>query len=175
MKVTDSEQLRLKAKKIFIDTLKNEIYGDNIERSIYNYTIKKCNELDIIKSWNNYLFSTIYIDKLKNCYFNLKDKDIQNKILNKEIKSKNFAFIPFYEIHNSKWKNMVEEIEEKSKNKYLPNIEASTDSECRKCKAAGKTKEEYTKCTYYQLQTRSADEPMTTFVTCITCGTRWKF
>ncbi|CAD7958156.1 unnamed protein product [Amoebophrya sp. A25] len=31
------------------------------------------------------------------------------------------------------------------------------------------------KCTYYQLQTRSSDEPMTTFVTCMTCNNRWKF
>ena len=30
------------------------------------------------------------------------------------------------------------------------------------------------KCTYYQKQTRSADEPMTTFVTCTVCGNRWK-
>lgn len=29
--------------------------------------------------------------------------------------------------------------------------------------------------TYYQLQTRSADEPMTTFVTCVNCNNRWKF
>ena len=31
------------------------------------------------------------------------------------------------------------------------------------------------KCTYYQMQTRSADEPMTTFVTCTVCNNRWKF
>ncbi|KVI10038.1 transcription elongation factor TFIIS-like [Cynara cardunculus var. scolymus] len=31
------------------------------------------------------------------------------------------------------------------------------------------------KCTYYQLQTRSADEPMTTFVTCVNCDNHWKF
>jgi len=29
--------------------------------------------------------------------------------------------------------------------------------------------------TYFQLQTRSADEPMTTFVTCCNCGHHWKF
>lgn len=46
--------------------------------------------------------------------------------------------------------------------------EASTDAfKCGKCKQR--------KCTYYQLQTRSADEPMTTFVTCVNCGNRWKF
>jgi len=31
------------------------------------------------------------------------------------------------------------------------------------------------KCTYYQMQTRSADEPMTTFVRCTVCPNRWKF
>ncbi|CAI0423743.1 unnamed protein product [Linum tenue] len=31
------------------------------------------------------------------------------------------------------------------------------------------------KCTYYQMQTRSADEPMTTYVTCVNCSNRWKF
>uniref|UniRef100_A0A7S4LG67 Transcription elongation factor n=1 Tax=Eutreptiella gymnastica TaxID=73025 RepID=A0A7S4LG67_9EUGL len=31
------------------------------------------------------------------------------------------------------------------------------------------------KTTYFQMQTRSADEPMTTFVTCVACGHAWKF
>uniref|UniRef100_A0A6V7QSR7 Transcription elongation factor n=1 Tax=Ananas comosus var. bracteatus TaxID=296719 RepID=A0A6V7QSR7_ANACO len=31
------------------------------------------------------------------------------------------------------------------------------------------------KATYYQMQTRSADEPMTTFVTCVNCNNHWKF
>ena len=45
---------------------------------------------------------------------------------------------------------------------------ASTDMfQCGKCKQR--------KCTYYQMQTRSADEPMTTFVTCTVCDNRWKF
>ena len=39
--------------------------------------------------------------------------------------------------------------------------------QCGKCKNW--------KCTYTQAQTRSADEPMTTFVTCIVCNNRWKF
>ena len=39
--------------------------------------------------------------------------------------------------------------------------------QCRKCKSM--------KTDYYQLQTRSADEPMTTYVTCYNCENRWKF
>ena len=47
-------------------------------------------------------------------------------------------------------------------------VQASTDQfKCGKCKQR--------KCTYFQLQTRSADEPMTTFVTCVNCNNRWKF
>jgi DNA-directed RNA polymerase subunit M/transcription elongation factor TFIIS len=37
---------------------------------------------------------------------------------------------------------------------------------CGKCKSK--------KTTYYQMQTRSADEPMTTYVTCMNCGCKWK-
>ncbi|XP_068612583.1 transcription elongation factor A protein 3 isoform X2 [Brachionichthys hirsutus] len=44
----------------------------------------------------------------------------------------------------------------------------STDLlQCSKCKKRN--------CTYNQVQTRSADEPMTTFVLCNECGNRWKF
>lgn len=39
--------------------------------------------------------------------------------------------------------------------------------QCQRCKKR--------KCTYTQLQTRSCDEPMTTFVHCTNCGNRWRF
>lgn len=38
---------------------------------------------------------------------------------------------------------------------------------CSKCKQK--------KVSYSQAQTRSADEPMTTFCECTVCGNRWKF
>ncbi|KAG2233919.1 hypothetical protein INT48_004407 [Thamnidium elegans] len=48
------------------------------------------------------------------------------------------------------------------------SAQAETDMfKCGKC--GGR------KCTYFQMQTRSADEPMTTFVTCVICGNHWKF
>ena len=47
-------------------------------------------------------------------------------------------------------------------------LQATTDQfQCGKCRQR--------KTQYYQMQTRSADEPMTTFVTCVNCGNRWKF
>lgn len=47
------------------------------------------------------------------------------------------------------------------------DTQAETDQfKCGRCKQR--------RCKYYQMQTRSADEPMTTFVTCVNCGNRWK-
>ncbi|CAE6036724.1 unnamed protein product [Arabidopsis arenosa] len=50
----------------------------------------------------------------------------------------------------------------------LRDAKASTDQ--FKCGRCGQRK-----CTYYQMQTRSTDEPMTTYVTCVNCDNRWKF
>ena len=66
-----------------------------------------------------------------------------------------------------RWDDLIKAKSIRDKNKFEQKLEAMTDTfTCRKCK--GK------QCTYYQLQTRSADEPMTIFVSCIQCGNRWK-
>ncbi|KDP21634.1 hypothetical protein JCGZ_03305 [Jatropha curcas] len=47
-------------------------------------------------------------------------------------------------------------------------LKATTDQ--FKCGRCGQRK-----TTYHQMQTRSADEPMTTYVTCVNCNNHWKF
>ena len=54
----------------------------------------------------------------------------------------------------------------KIKKNNLPSINAFINAYYNKCRTY--------KTTYYQLQTRSADEPLTTFVTCLKCNKRWK-
>jgi hypothetical protein len=47
------------------------------------------------------------------------------------------------------------------------NCKGETDQfKCGKCKGR--------RTSYYQMQTRSADEPMTTFVSCLICNNHWK-
>ena len=51
---------------------------------------------------------------------------------------------------------------------YTKKMESFTDEyKCGRCKMS--------KCSYYQAQTRSADEPTTTFLTCLNCGHKWRF
>ena len=100
-------------------------------------------------------------------YNNLQHTEVQDLILKKTIKPHELAFMTHQELLPEKWDHLIDDLKIKNQNKYMPKIEASTDNfTCYKCKSK--------ECSYYQLQTRGADEPMTTFVTCIPCGTRWK-
>ena len=72
------------------------------------------------------------------------------------------------ELNPKMWKELIEAKIKRDKNLTEIDMYAATDEfHCSKCKK--------NLCTYYQLQTRSADEPMTTFVTCLSCGNNWKF
>ncbi len=139
----------------------------NMERSIYNYSIDKGDEYKIIKRWENPFFVQIYTDKFKMVYFLLKREEIIQQIMDQTILPRDIAYKSNRELFPDKWNALLESKKIRLENKYFPKIEASTDNfECRRCKK--------NRCTYYQAQTRSADEPMTTFVTCLDCGNRWK-
>ncbi|MAO82830.1 MAG: hypothetical protein CMH50_02965 [Myxococcales bacterium] len=144
----------------------------NLEKGIFNYCIKKATAEKIVKKWENATFVLLYTDRLRTVFMNLGNKDLVQKIIKKTIKPHEVAFMTHQEMVPEQWSELIRLKEERDTNKYEPNIEAATDNfTCYKCLS---NKKEATKCTYYQLQTRSADEPMTTFVTCLNCGNRWK-
>ncbi len=77
------------------------------------------------------------------------------------------AFMTHQEMNPAHWKVLLDQKMKRDANKYTNDIQASTDMfTCRKCKSK--------RCTYYEMQTRSADEPATLFVTCLDCGKNWK-
>ena len=164
--VNNPEKFRNNIVKCLNNKLNHKNNAENLEKGIYNYTLTRCDEKNLIKKWSNMYFCVIYIGKLKTILYNL-TSEILNKINNKEIKPHELAFMTHQEMRPDIWKKLIEEKKIKDENKFTPKIEASTDDfTCGKCRS--------TKCTYYQLQTRSADEPMTTFVTCLDCGNRFK-
>lgn len=166
-KISDPIQFRSNVKEKLADILNNYKDGDNLEKGIYNKTLEIAEEKNIIKKWENIYFIQIYFDRLRTIYYNLKNPTVLELITKHKIKPHKLAFMTHQEILPDKWKQLIEDLKIHNQNKYTPKIEASTDNfTCYKCKSK--------ECSYYQLQTRSADEPMTTFVTCIKCGTRWK-
>lgn len=146
----------------------NEVNSRNLEKGIYNYSLKEATNCKIIKKWDNVFFVQIYIDRVRSIYLNISNNKYLLESLDKnEIKAHQIAFMTHQELNPEKWVKLIQEKMKRDKYKYETNLEAATDTfKCRKCHS--------NKCTYYQMQTRSADEPMTTFVTCIDCGNRWK-
>ena len=150
------------------DFITDEKNCKNLEIGIYNYSLKEANSRKVVKKWDNPYFVQIYINQLRSVYLNLKKLPaLREMIMKGEVKAHNIAFMTHQEMSPEKWDELIQLKIKRDKTKYETNMEAATDTfKCRKCHT--------NKCTYYQLQTRSADEPMTTFVTCLECGNRWK-
>ena len=167
-------QFREKLRQEINKFVRNKKKSTNIEKSIYNYTITTAKNKNIIKKWDNKYFKQIYIDKFRSIYNNLNpkksagSKELLRKIKKGEIKTRDIAFMRHQMLQPKKWKELIDKKILRDKNLTEIDLSSATDEfKCPKCKQRV--------CTYYQLQTRSADEPMTTFVTCMTCGNRWKF
>jgi transcription elongation factor S-II len=139
----------------------------NLEKGVFNYAIKEANSKKIIKKWENPYFVQLYLDRLRSLYLNLKNEELLSQLKNKEITPQSLAFMTHQEMNPEHWRVLIDKKIKRDANKYTTNIKASTDMfTCKKCKSK--------RCTYYELQTRSADEPATIFVTCLDCGKNWK-
>jgi len=165
--ISNPEVFRVNIRNKINQKLNDEKKSKNLEIGIYNYSLEESTKRKIVKKWDNSFFCQIYIDRLRSIYLNLNNDKLVQQIKTNSISMKNLAFMTHQEFKPEKWEHLINEKIKRDKNKYETKIEAATDTfKCRKCHS--------NKCTYYQMQTRSADEPMTTFVSCIECGNRWK-
>lgn len=165
--ISNPETFRKNIRSQLKKSLKSNKKSTNLEIGIFNYCLKEANQKKIIRKWENKYFVQLYVDRLRTIYLNLKNNNLLDKLLNDEIVPEDFAFLTHQEMKPEKWDKYIDAKIKRDKYKFENNMEACTDVfTCRQCKS--------NKCSYYQMQTRSADEPMTTFVSCIMCGARWK-
>ena len=165
-KIDNPDIFRANIRKQLCKKTLSEKDSTNLEKGIFNYTLKESDQRRIVKKWDNKYFVQIYVDRLRSIFTNLNENIIQ-QIKDGNVKPHIVAFMTHQELQPEKWEMLIAAKSKRDQNKFETNIEASTDLfTCRKCKS--------NKCTYYQLQTRSADEPMTTFVTCLECNARFK-
>jgi len=181
--------IQSKSKNVFIDcairdkVIENfqELVGDehivkeledSILHAVSDDSIKECIEID----WGNRNFWNMYRDRAISLYENLRGECsyVQNtenwleKLKSGEISPRNLVQLTAVDLCPQRWKSALDKVIEGEKKLYSKSDSASIMMWCSGCKKK-------TKCDYYQMQTRSADEPMTTFVTCLDCDRQWKF
>jgi len=137
---------------------------NNIEKGIYNYSIREATKRQIIRKWENKYFVQLYLDRLKTIVDNLKTTPrLVDKLFNGEITPDTFAYMTHQEMHPEKWNEVIALKIKRDESKFVNRIEANTDMyQCRKCKSR--------KCTYISVQIRSADESENLYISCTECG-----
>lgn len=114
-----------------------------------------------------------YRNKLRTLTMNLRNKKnpaLRERLLTKQISPRQFVAMSPNEMAPEALKQEIEKLHRQN----LFDAQGATEKRavtdrftCGKCK--------HKKVSYYQMQTRLADEPLTTFCTCENCGNRWKF
>lgn len=149
------------------ELFQNEKQSSNLEKGIYNYSLKEAASRKVVKKWDNPFYVQLYVDRLRSIYINLKNPELIEQIKSGAIKAHVVAFMTHQEMNHEKWDALIDKKIKRDKSKYETTLEANTDTfTCRKCRSK--------KCNYYALQVRSSDEPMTLYITCLDCGNRFK-
>lgn len=180
--------VRSNSKDVFVDcTIRDKVISNmeelmshemavEVEMSILRVVKYQALKDNIDVDWNNRVFWNLYRSKCMTIYENLRGTESYvanrenwlHKLKNKEITPNALAELSAVDLCPARWKESIEKIIEAEKKLYSKDGTAAIFMWCSSCKKK-------TKCDYYQMQTRSADEPMTTFVTCLECDRRWKF
>lgn len=163
----DIPKFRENIRSEFSKIIGSDELATNLEKGVFNFAIKEATIKKEVKKWENPWFVQLYTDRLRTIYINLKTPQVLEQLQSGELKPQIYAFMTHQEMNPDRWKDLIEKKSLLDKNKYNTKLVARTDMfTCGKCKSK--------KCTYYTMQTRSADEPETIFITCLDCGKNWK-
>jgi DNA-directed RNA polymerase subunit M/transcription elongation factor TFIIS len=144
-----------------------------LERSMYNGAIRRASQRHIGKVWTHAPFLELYtmfakqisVNLLPTAYVN--NTELFAKYKAGEVPFKDISEMDSYQLFEDRWKDCFLEQQIREKRQLEGNKAMATDRFlCKRCHKR--------ECTYYELQTRSADEPMTIFITCLNCGKHWK-
>ena len=144
-----------------------------LEHYIYNKSLEVAKKKHIHLSWNQPLFVQIYLSNARSIVGNLSptsyigNKHLFARFKGGEITLEELTTFNFNDLYPELWKELSVRQFEREKRLLEGNKSMATDQFfCKRCKKR--------ECTYYELQTRSADEPMTIFIQCVNCGKQWR-
>lgn len=159
--------VRLKCRELLSSALKCEDMPDGCNVDGLAAKIEEC-------IYNEFGDTNMkYKNRVRSRVSNLKDSRnpaLRLNVLHGAIDPERIARMSADEMASDEMKELRQRFTKESINDHQMAVTGGTKTDLLKC---GKCKKN--NCTYNQVQTRSADEPMTTFCYCNECGHRWKF
>ncbi len=146
---------------------------EQLEIGIYKAVCAEADRRNVVKHWDNQLFSGLYQITLRTVCSHLhpmsplKNPRLLERIQHGEITLLELPSLTPQEMFPENWKELADRQAIREQKILEGNKGMATDR--YKCGRCGKRE-----CTYYEMQTRSADEPMTIFISCLNCGKRWR-
>ena len=153
------------ASNVFVDhplrtRVRNLFDSNDVETAILQRCVREAQQWLIDIDWDNSVFLGLYRNRAVELH--------PHRAQLANLDPAEFAEMSPVQQNPQRWADLIQKTVEKDKALYSKEVTASIVLYCSRCKRK-------TKCDYYQMQTRSADEPMTTFITCLECDKKWKF
>lgn len=145
----------------------------DLERGVFNASLQEAKRRGVRCHWENPEFQSVYKVIARRTLSNVDpDAYIQNERLIVRLQEGEFPphevpFMTARELYPENWQELADE-QMKRENTMLEG-DQSEGTDMFKCKRCGKSKTRY-----WEMQTRSADEPMTIFIRCLNCGKEWR-
>jgi DNA-directed RNA polymerase subunit M/transcription elongation factor TFIIS len=144
-----------------------ELEAKDMELGLYNASLEMADRRRILRSWKDHRFVNLYKNKAISILSNLKFQRLITRMQEKEFAPHDLAFMKHEHMCPELWASLIDEKMRLQENMLnTSRYVMTTQFTCGKCKK--------NECSFYEMQTRSADEPMTVFVNCINCGNRWR-
>lgn len=144
-----------------------ELEARDMELGLYNASLETADRRRILRSWKDHRFVNLYKNKAISILSNLKNQRLITRMQEKEFAPHDIAFMKHEHMCPEQWASLIDEKMRLQENMLNTSRHVmTTQFTCGKCKK--------NECSFYEMQTRSADEPMTVFVNCINCGNRWR-
>ena len=144
-----------------------------MEKAIFRVAIETAQKKMVPRNWKTGLFTEIYKQIAKSVLANthpaspVKNPRLLARAIEGEFPLSTIPTMTAYEMFPERWKELADK--QLIREQKILEGDKSRATDVYKCHRCGKRE-----CTYYELQTRSADEPMTIFIDCLNCGKRWR-
>jgi transcription elongation factor S-II len=144
-----------------------------LEQSIFQSALLDADIKYVVKHFENNLFQICYMNAVRRILSNLDqtnyvgNSQLLEKLRRGDLQINHLAIMNSVDYAPGLYTGMRDRMLLREQQQLDGNKAMATDMfKCGRCHKR--------EATFYELQTRSADEPMTKFITCVNCGNHWK-